>query len=76
MVTVAVADLVGAATDAAVIVTLGEAGTLAGAIYKPEAEIDPHARPAHPVPATVHFTDVLVVPVTVAENCCCPLTKT
>jgi hypothetical protein len=76
IVTTAEADLVGAATEVAVIVTLGEAGTVAGAMYKPDAEIDPHAKPAQPVPATVHFTDVFEIPATVAENCCCPLTKT
>jgi hypothetical protein len=53
-------------------VTMGEVGTVAGAVYKPEAEMDPHAEPAQPVPATVHFTEVFVLPVTFAENCCCP----
>jgi hypothetical protein len=76
MVTVAEADLVGAATAVAVTVTLDEVGTLAGAVYKPVEEMDPHTSPAQPVPATVHFTEVFVVPVTVAENCCCPPTKT
>ncbi len=72
IVAVALADLVGAATEIAVIVTLGIAGTLAGAVYTPEVEIDPHAEPVQPVPATDHFTDVFVVPVTFAENVCCP----
>lgn len=72
MVTVAFADWLGAATDVAVMVTVGGAGTLAGAVYKPEAEMDPHAEPEQPVPATVQFTDVFVLPVTVAENCFCP----
>ena len=76
IVTVALENLLGAATDVAVMVTLGVLGTLAGAVYKPDAEIDPHAAPAQPVPATVHFTDLFVVPVTLAENCCCPRTKT
>jgi hypothetical protein len=48
MVTVAFADWLGAATDVAVTVTVGGAGTLAGAVYKPEAEMDPHAEPEQP----------------------------
>ena len=55
----------------AVMVTAGGVGAVAGAVYKPEAEIDPHAEPAQPDPATAHFTDEFVVPATVAENCFC-----
>jgi hypothetical protein len=76
MVAVALDDLLGAATDTAVIVTLGEAGMLAGAVYRPEVEIDPQPDPEQPVPAIDHFTDVFVAPVTLAENCCCLLTLT
>lgn len=72
MVAVALEDLPGAATDTAVIVTLGEVGTLPGAVYRPEAEIDPQDAPEQPAPATVHLTAAFVVPVTVAENCCVP----
>jgi hypothetical protein len=75
-VTVALEDLLGAATEVAVMVTFGVAGAVAGAVYKPDVEIDPHADPAHPVPATVHCTEVFVAPVTVAENCCCRPTLT
>jgi len=57
----------GAAADLAVIVILGGVGRLAGAAYRPEAEIDPHVDPLQPVPATLHLTAVLVVPLTVAE---------
>lgn len=71
IVTAAFADWLGAATAVAVTVTAGGVGTVAGAVYKPEAEINPHAEPAQPDPATVQFTDELVVPATVAENCCC-----
>jgi hypothetical protein len=36
-------------------------------------EIDPQFAPEQPAPVTVHWTDVFVLPVTVAENCCfCP----
>jgi hypothetical protein len=31
----------------------------------------PQVAPLHPVPTTVHVTPVLLVPVTVAVNCCC-----
>ena len=72
MVADALADFVGDATDVAVMVTLGIAGTLVGAEYTPEVEIDPHAEPVQPVPAIDHFTDVFVVPVTFAEKPCCP----
>jgi hypothetical protein len=75
-VTVALADWLGAATAVAVTVIVGEAGIVAGAAYKPEAEIDPHAEPAQPEPKRVHFTDEFVVPVTFAENCCCAPTLT
>jgi len=43
-------------------------------VYKPEAEIDPHADPMQPGPVTVQWTDVFVLPLTVAENCCVPFT--
>lgn len=76
IVAVALEDLVGAATDTAVMVTLGDAGTLGGAVYRPEAEIDPQADPEQPAPATAHLTDVFVAPTTVAENCCCVPTLT
>jgi hypothetical protein len=28
--------------------------------------------PTQPIPLTLHVTDLFEVPVTVAENCCCP----
>ena len=34
--------------------------------------IVPQAAREHPVPDTVQFTAVLELPVTAAENCCCP----
>ena len=71
IVAVALDDLTGSATETAEIVTLGEAGTIVGAVYKPLAETVPQADPEHPVPATAHLTDAFVVPVTFAENCCC-----
>jgi hypothetical protein len=33
--------------------------------------IVPHVSPLQPAPVTLHVTLVLVVPVTVAVNCCC-----
>jgi hypothetical protein len=71
IVAVALEDLAGSATETAEIVTLGEAGTLVGAVYKPLTETVPQADPEHPVPATAHLTDAFVVPATLAENCCC-----
>ena len=40
------------------------------------AVIVPQVTPAQPAPESVHVTAVLVVPVTVAVNCCCPLVIT
>jgi hypothetical protein len=72
MATVAEADCEGAAAEVALTVTCAGFGVTLGAVYNPEVEIDPQADPEQPVPATVHCTDVLVLPVTVAENCCFP----
>jgi hypothetical protein len=69
MVICAEPDRLGAATEVAVAVTVGGEGTLAGAVYKPELDIEPHPAPLHP--DKLQVTDVFVVPVTVAENCCC-----
>jgi hypothetical protein len=41
-------------------------------VYKPVLEIVPQETPLHPVPEMLQFTDVFVLPVSVAENCCCP----
>jgi hypothetical protein len=71
MVTTALEERAGAATAIAVIVTLAELGTTAGAAYRPDDDMVPHAEPAHPEPATDQRTLVFVVPVTVAVNCCC-----
>jgi hypothetical protein len=57
-------------------VTVVDEGTLEGAVYSPLAEIVPQAAPLHPVPDTDQVTAVFVAPLTVAENCCCPLTET
>ena len=62
MVTVAVEDFVESACDVAFTVAVAGLGTVAGAVYKPEAEMVPP-------PATDQVTAELVVPVTVAENC-------
>ena len=70
MVTPAVADLVGSATEVAVTDTCGELGTAEGAVYRPFADIVPQAAPLQPLPATLHDIAVFVLPVTVAVNCC------
>lgn len=69
---VARADWPGSATLVATSVTVAGEGALAGAVYNPPLETVPQVEPLHPVPESVQRTDVLVLPVTVAENCCCP----
>lgn len=68
-VTVAVADLVGSATEVAVTAKNGGVGGTGGAVYNPEVLIVPHVVPAQPAPVIVQFTDVFAEPVTVAVNC-------
>jgi hypothetical protein len=70
--TTADADFAGDATEVAFTVTSGVLGMTAGAAYRPVEEIVPHAAATQPAPETVHVTAVLDVPVTLAENCCCP----
>src|SRR5579862_2759161 len=70
--TVAEADADGSATAFALTVMLAGFGSAAGAVYRPPAEIVPQAAPVHPDPETLHATAVFVLPVTTAENCCCP----
>jgi hypothetical protein len=72
MVTPAVADFVGSATDVAVTDTCAGLGTAGGAVYRPLVEIVPQAAPLQPLPATLHETAVFVFPVTVAVNCWWP----
>jgi hypothetical protein len=72
MVAVALEDFAGSPTETAVIVTLADDGTAVGAVNRPEVEIDPQDDPEQPVPATLHLTAEFVVPLTMAENCCCP----
>ena len=62
--TVAEANLVGSATEAAVTATVCAAVMEAGAVYRPAAESVPTAGFMDQV------TAVFVDPVTVAENCC------
>jgi hypothetical protein len=70
MVTVAVADFNGFATETAVTVTTAGVGTVFGAEYTPLEEIVPHAASEQPAPATLHVTAVLEAPVTKAVNNC------
>ena len=64
MTTVAVAVLVGSATLAAPTLTYCCERIAAGAVYKPDAEIDPSAGDS------IHVTAVLAAPVMVVRNCC------
>lgn len=57
-------------TAMAVTVTLLGLGTLAGAVYKPEAVIVPQVMPLHPAPVTFQITNV-GVPAIAAENWTC-----
>jgi hypothetical protein len=68
-VTVAVALFVASACAVALTVTVAGLGALAGAVYKPLAEIVPCVAS----PETCQVTAVFAAFVTVAENCCvCP----
>jgi len=72
IVTVAVADFVGSATDVAVTDTCGGLGTEDGAVYSPLMVIVPQVAPVQPLPATLHDTVEFVVPLTAAVNCWWP----
>lgn len=70
MVTVAVAVLVGSATEVAVTVTIGELGMLAGAMYSPVPSIIPQLAPMQPVPERLQAMAWLApAGLTVAVNC-------
>jgi hypothetical protein len=71
IVTVADADFVWSALDVAVTVTFAGLGIAFGAVYNPPAVIAPHPVPKQPAPCTVQVTLDVLVPVTVAVNCCC-----
>ena len=64
IVAVAVLDLVGSATDVAVMLTCAVAGITFGAVYSPLEDRTPQALPEHPAPPRLHITVVFVVPVT------------
>lgn len=66
----AVPILVESTTDTAVIVTVAGAGTIAGAVYAPDAEIIPTDELPPATPLTLQFTAVLASPVTAAANIC------
>ncbi len=71
IVTVAVPDTTTSASEIALTVTVLGVGAVAGAVYKPWAVIWPQVMPLHPAPVTLQITTLLLVPVTVAENCTC-----
>ena len=54
----------------AVTVTAGGAGTLAGAVYSPVGVMVPNVAFPPTMLFTLQFTAILLVPVTLAVNCC------
>lgn len=70
IVTLAVAFFVVSACEIAFTVAVGVLGTLAGAVYTPEALMVPLVESPPATPFTCHVTLVLEVPVTVAVNAC------
>ena len=76
IVTVALADFVGSATDVAVIDKNEGFGGTEGAVNRPEELTVPHVLPAQPIPVIVQVTAVFAEPVTEALNCCCTPTPT
>jgi hypothetical protein len=66
-VAVAAAVLVVSAAAIAVTATVSPEVMLAGAVYRPAVLILPQSEPEH---VKVHVTATLLVPVTVALNCC------
>ena len=72
-VTIAEADLLGSAAEAAVTVTVRGLATLTGAVYLPLASIIPQPAPVQPVPETFQVTAWLApLGLTVEVNCCTP----
>jgi hypothetical protein len=72
IVTEAVSDFVGSATEVALTDTWGGLGTADGAVYSPLVDIVPQVAPLQPLPTTLHDTAMFDVPVTVAVNCWWP----
>ena len=66
---VALADALGWAALCAVTTTV-VGGIVLGAVYRPPAEIVPTVDVPPRFPLTSQFTELLLVPETVAENCC------
>jgi hypothetical protein len=69
IVTDAVADFVGSASEVAVMDIWAGLGTAAGAVYRPLVDIVPQAAPVQPLPMMVQVTAVFAVFATVAVNC-------
>ena len=69
IVTIAEADFVESATLVAFTMTIGDEGTLPGAVYSPFDEIVPHAGPVQPAPLKVQVTTVFEIPLTFPTNC-------
>jgi hypothetical protein len=71
--TAATAALAESATEAALTVTVGGLGVVAGAVYFPVASIVPQLAPVQPVPERLQVTAWLApLGLTVAVNCCTP----
>src|SRR5215813_3637858 len=66
---VALADALGWAALCAV-TTTAVVGIVLGAVYRPPAEIVPTVDVPPKFPLTSQFIELLLVPETVAENCC------
>src|SRR5712692_6893121 len=73
MLTAATAALAESATEAALTVTVGGLGVVAGAVYFPVASIVPQLAPVQPVPERLQMTAWLApLGLTVAVNCWTP----
>jgi len=71
-VTVAEAEIELLAAEVAVTETWAGAGAVKGAVYSPVELMVPHVAPVQPLPLTLQLTPVVLVPLTLAWNCCCP----
>jgi hypothetical protein len=69
---VAAPDLLGSATEVAVMATFDGVGMVAGAVYKPDALIVPTVVFPPCAPPALQVTAVLLVPLTAAVYCCVP----
>src|SRR6266852_231936 len=72
-VTLAEPNFVESLTEVAVTITVGELGTVEGAVYLPVESIAPQLAPEQPVPEMLQLTTWLAaLGLTIAVNCCTP----